>query len=77
MQKLSMIIPNHIQKIMDELSLNGYEVYVVGGAVRDSIMKVPVHDYDLSTNATVKEMQEVFKDYVIINNNGLKHNTIT
>ena len=77
MKKINMIIPNHIQKIMDELSLNGYEVYVVGGAVRDSIMKVPVHDYDLSTSATIQEMQEVFKDYVIINNNGLKHNTIT
>lgn len=42
------------------LTKEGYEVYLVGGALRDIVMgKVP-HDYDLATNALPDEMLEIF-----------------
>lgn len=54
----------------------GYEAYLVGGCVRDLIMKIPAHDYDITTNATPEEMKKVFFDYTTIET-GIKHGTIT
>lgn len=47
-----------------------------GGAVRDSILNRPVHDYDICTSATPSEMLEIFKDKKIIET-GLQHGTVT
>lgn len=38
----------------------GYTAYVVGGAVRDLINGTETSDFDLTTNATVAQMQEIF-----------------
>lgn len=54
----------------------GYEAYLVGGCVRDLIMKIPAHDYDITTNATPEEMKKVFFGYTTIET-GIKHGTIT
>ena len=47
-----------------------------GGAVRDSILNRPVHDWDICTSATPSEMLEIFKDKKIIET-GLQHGTVT
>lgn len=70
-------IPEYINKIMNHIEENGFEAYLVGGCIRDSILGVDINDYDLSTNASLTELLDMFKDFYIINNNGLKHNTIT
>lgn len=54
----------------------GYEAYLVGGCVRDLIMKISAHDYDITTNATPEEMKKVFFGYTTIET-GIKHGTIT
>ena len=54
----------------------GYEAYLVGGCVRDLIMKIPAHDYDITTNATPEKMKKVFFGYTTIET-GIKHGTIT
>ena len=41
----------------------GYEAFLVGGAVRDLILKKQVKDYDITTNATPNEIKEVFSSY--------------
>ena len=41
----------------------GFDAYIVGGAVRDFILDLPVSDYDIATNATLDQAIEVFKDY--------------
>ena len=40
----------------------GYEVYIIGGAVRDLVMNVRSSDFDLSTNATIEQQIELFGD---------------
>ena len=45
------------------LNDNGFDAYIVGGAVRDFILDLPVSDYDIATNATLDQAIEVFKDY--------------
>lgn len=62
--------------VIDLLESSGYQGYVVGGAVRDDVLKRSSHDTDIVTNASVEDMKEVFLDYKIIET-GLKHDTLT
>lgn len=71
-----MKLPQNVQTAIKLLENANFEVYVVGGAVRDHLLgKIP-SDYDLSTNATPEEMKLVFKDYFIVDT-GIKHGTIS
>lgn len=69
-------IPAGANTIINLLQENGYEAYVVGGCVRDSILGREPHDWDICTSATPKQMLEVFKDKRVIET-GLQHGTIT
>ncbi len=73
---LKIKIPSGANEIIHTLQNNGYEAFLVGGCVRDSILGRPIHDYDITTSATPDEMMEVFKDKRIIET-GLQHGTIT
>ena len=74
--ELKIEIPSGANEIIHTLQNNGYEAFLVGGCVRDSILQRPIHDYDITTSATPTEMMEVFKDKRIIET-GLQHGTIT
>lgn len=74
--KLKIKIPSGANEIIHTLQDKGYEAYLVGGCVRDSILKRPIHDYDITTSTTPDEMLEIFKDKRIIET-GLQHGTIT
>lgn len=76
MKRLKIEIPSGANEIIHSLQNNGYEAFLVGGCVRDSILKRPIHDYDITTSATPDEMMKVFKDKRIIET-GLQHGTIT
>lgn len=76
MKRLKIEIPSGANEIIHTLQNNGYEAFLVGGSVRDSILGRPIHDYDITTSATPDEMMEVFKDKRIIET-GLQHGTIT
>lgn len=76
MKKLKIEIQSGANEIIHTLQNNGYETFLVGGCVRDSILGRPIHDYDITTSATPDEMMEVFKDKRIIET-GLQHGTIT
>ena len=73
---MKMKLPDYVSKGMKLLEENGYECYVVGGAVRSFLLRQPVHDYDMTTSALPEEMQAVFRDYKTIET-GLKHGTLT
>lgn len=69
-------IPDTIHHAMRLLINAGYEVFLVGGAVRDLLMNKVPKDYDLATNATPEQMENVFCAYHCIRI-GIRHNTIT
>ena len=50
------------KKALEILHSAGYEAYLVGGCVRDAVMGNEINDFDITTSATPKEMQEVFKN---------------
>jgi len=41
---------------------NGYEAYVVGGFVRDLVLEKQSFDVDIATNATPREIKEIFSN---------------
>ena len=45
---------------MNKVKENGFEIYLVGGFVRDSVMQKRADDADFTTNATPEEMLEIF-----------------
>lgn len=61
---------------LGKLHSAGYEAYIVGGSIRDMIIGLPVHDYDITTNATPDKTKEVFSGELIIET-GIKHGTVT
>lgn len=52
-------------KILHEITECGYTAYIIGGFVRDYLLKIESNDVDIATNATPKQLQEIFKDSVI------------
>ncbi len=69
-------IPEYAEAVMKTLNENGFEAFVVGGCVRDSIMGKIANDWDMTTSATPEEMLEAFKVFRTIPT-GIKHGTIT
>lgn len=67
-------VPEDVQFIIDTLSKNGYEAYIVGGCVRDSILNRKINDWDMTTSAKPEQVIKLF-DKVILT--GIKHGTVT
>ena len=55
------MIPIEIKEVLEIISDNGFEAYIVGGAVRDLYMMRPVSDWDITTNARPNEIKSIFK----------------
>lgn len=53
--------------IMDALVAEGYQAYLVGGAVRDAYIDREISDYDLTTDATPDEILAVFPSGKFVN----------
>ena len=68
-------IPEKPKRIIAELRACGFEAFVVGGCVRNSLMGLTPHDWDICTSAKPDEMLEVFRDYETIGF-GMKHGTL-
>lgn len=69
-------MPKEVETALNILKKNGYEAYVVGGCVRDSLLGTVPHDWDITTSAKPDEIINCFNDYRTINT-GLKHGTVT
>ena len=66
-------IPSEVLKIAKKLEDAGFETWCVGGAIRDNLLGVPNHDFDLTTVAPPAEVQKVFKRTVPV---GIEHGTV-
>ena len=54
------IISPDVKTLGELFSRNGFEIRVVGGAVRDVALGKSPKDIDLATDATPQEMQKMF-----------------
>ena len=69
-------IPDQVNRAIEILNKNGHSAYVVGGAVRDSLMKKDAHDWDITTSALPEQTKKAFEGFRIIET-GIKHGTVT
>jgi poly(A) polymerase/tRNA nucleotidyltransferase (CCA-adding enzyme) len=71
--KVKIQIPEYVQKTARILLKEGFECYLVGGALRDVVIGKKPHDYDLATNALPDEMLNLFPKSV---STGAKFGTV-
>lgn len=55
-------LPKFVLEILQKFEKADFEIYIVGGAVRDLLTKRPVDDWDFTTNATPKEIQKLLPE---------------
>lgn len=69
-------IPEGPQQIIHMLEGEGHEAYVVGGCVRDSLLGITPHDWDICTSALPQETIACFSEFRVIET-GIQHGTVT
>ena len=70
-----MYLPRPVQFCIDALEQAGFAAYAVGGCVRDALLGLTPHDYDLCTAATPAQICDIFAAFDLVKA-GEKHGTI-
>lgn len=70
-----MNLPVYVRGCIEALEKAGYCAYAVGGCVRDQLLGLEPHDYDLCTQALPEQIIEIFSDHDLVLS-GLKHGTV-
>jgi tRNA nucleotidyltransferase (CCA-adding enzyme) len=66
-------LPVDVLYILNSLNNKGYESYIVGGCVRDILLKKTPKDWDVVTSAKPGEIQDIFPRTFDV---GIKHGTV-
>ncbi len=72
--QLKIEIPQGAVWVLEKLRAAGYEAYVVGGCVRDSLLGRRPDDWDITTSAKPEETKALFRRTV---DTGIQHGTVT
>lgn len=67
---MQFVIPKKVCEIVSKTNSKGFDIYIVGGAVRDLIMGRLLYDWDFTTNATPSQIMEIFPDSYYDNKYG-------
>ena len=71
------VLTPNIHRVINALRKYGFELRVVGGAVRDYIRGIPPRDVDFATDADPSELIYIFnQEGIPLNDNGIAHGTI-
>lgn len=57
-----MDIPKEVKIILEKFKTAGFQIYIVGGAVRDLLMERKVNDWDFTTDATPEEILKIIPE---------------
>jgi len=71
---MEIFIPNNVKNIIDKFYKNNFRAFMVGGCVRDSLLKTNPKDYDITTSALPDETINLFEKTIPT---GLQHGTVT
>ncbi len=69
-------MPEEVEEALNILNEAGYDSYIVGGCVRDSVLNVVPKDWDITTSALPTQIIKCFNKFRTIET-GLKHGTVT
>lgn len=65
-----------MREILEQLHAGGHEAFIVGGCVRDSLLRLSPKDWDVTTAATPDEVKSALAPRRLIET-GLRHGTVT
>ena len=68
--------PQQVLAAIRLLEARGFEAYAVGGCVRDGLLGLAPHDWDICTAALTEEMKAVFSGFRLVET-GIAHGTLT
>lgn len=71
---MKMKLPQAVEEIIGQINEAGYEAYIVGGCVRDTLLHKEPNDWDITTSATPAQVKAVFKRTI---DTGIQHGTVT
>lgn len=63
-------IPQSVREIIEKLNETNFEAFIVGGCVRDLLLKKEPQDWDIATNARPEELQKIFPESFYENDFG-------
>lgn len=69
-------LPDYVAQTIERLEENGFEGWLVGGCVRDSLLGQTPEDWDVATSALPEQVIALFPNDRVIET-GLKHGTVT
>lgn len=69
-----MRIPEAAEQIIEQLNQAGFEAYVVGGCVRDTLLGKEPEDWDITTSAKPEQVKGIFGRTI---DTGIQHGTVT
>lgn len=70
-----MNLPEQPQWIIEKLRQQGFEAYAVGGCVRDSLLGMTPHDWDICTSAKPEQIKACFDGFQTVDI-GIQHGTV-
>ena len=70
------MIPDSVREIMTQLNNAGYQVYIVGGSVRDVVLGKEPSDFDLATDARPEQIHALFGEDARSTENSCAHGTV-
>lgn len=73
---MNIVLPKNVKTIIKILNTHNYEAFIVGGCVRDSVIGLTPHDWDICTNAKPEEIKKCFENFNTFDS-GIKHGTIS
>jgi tRNA nucleotidyltransferase (CCA-adding enzyme) len=71
---MNITLPNKVTQIIQRLEAAGFESYIVGGCVRDTLLNRTPDDWDITTSATPAQVKSLFPHTI---DTGIKHGTVT
>lgn len=72
--RMKIRLPQAVEKIIVQINEAGYEAYIVGGCVRDTLLQKEPNDWDITTSATPFQIKKIFPRTI---DTGIQHGTVT
>lgn len=73
---MEIYVPAHAARALEALEAAGWESWAVGGCVRDALLGLSPHDWDLCTAAAPEQVLACFAGKRLLET-GRKHGTVT
>lgn len=70
------LLPQPVRLALSRLNNAGFEAFIVGGCVRDSLLGLAPHDWDIATSAAPEQIAAVFSSFRCVFT-GARHGTVT